>query len=331
MGVSLGPNKLTIPTGTSDPASGDVGDLFYNTTDSALKAHTGNGWQLLSTKFDAVGGTEYEYVSGGTTYKVHAFTSSGTLECASSGSIDFMVVAGGGGGGGSTAGGGGAGGLIYNPDYIVAPGTYSIVIGAGGAGSRKSNDGSPNNTNGANSSAFGYTALGGGYGYSGQPSGSRLANSGGSGGGGGYYGGNDILNTTHSGAGTSGQGNRGGYGNETSSWGGAGGGGAAGVGVDMNSTRAGGPGANYSSIFGTNYGESGYFAGGGAGGVYDHFSATAGGIGGGGNGGSGSPTIATSGSANTGGGGGGSGFYQNGPNPSGGNGGSGIVLIRYEV
>ena len=52
MGVSLGPNKLTIPTGTSDPASGDVGDLFYNITDSALINYGGTeiGWQKVNVQ-----------------------------------------------------------------------------------------------------------------------------------------------------------------------------------------------------------------------------------------------------------------------------------------
>jgi hypothetical protein len=244
--------------------------------------------------------------------------------------VEVLVVAGGGGGGGSTAGGGGAGGVIYNSAYqITNAAAITVTVGAGGAGSQKSNDGSPNNTNGANSVFGSLTAIGGGYGFSGRPAGSRVANSGGSGGGAGFFGGNDIL-VSPPGAGTPGQGFSGGpvvnYGFDW--WGGAGGGGAGGEGaanVQNNSLRTGGPGLPF-SISGT----STYYGGGGGGGCFGNGTGPSpGGQGGGGNGGDGSSFIATSGTSNTGGGGGGSGFYQNGPNPSGGNGGSGIVIVRY--
>lgn len=319
--------KLPVGNTLQRPASSN-GLIRINSDSASLEFAFNNSWSQL-TSFSASGGTKYTYITDGIQYTAHAFTSSGTFIVDSGSSqVDVMLVAGGGGGGGSTAGGGGAGGLIYQ-SYYANFGTYSVVIGSGGAGSQKSEDGPVNNTNGSNTTVFGYTAIGGGYGFSGKPSGSRLANSGGSGGGGGYYSGNDILNTTHSGSGTSGQGNRGGYGNDTVNWGGAGGGGAGGVGVDMISTRAGGAGLNMSSYFSTNYGVSGWFAGGGGGASYNTGGNTPGGQGGGGMGGTGMSSNATSGIINTGGGGGGSGFYQSGFNPSGGNGGSGIVIIRY--
>jgi len=246
--------------------------------------------------------------------------------------VEVLVVAGGGGGGGSTAGGGGAGGVIYNSAFPVPNGagvTVAVTVGAGGAGSRKNDDGSPNNTNGANSIFSSLTAIGGGYGFSGRPAGSRVANSGGSGGGAGFYGGND-LQVTAPGDGTAGQGFPGGtvvnYG--SSWWGGAGGGGASEQGapnVQNNSLRKGGDGLPFSISGTTTY----YGGGGGGGGFGNNTTATPGGQGGGGDGGDGLYFIATSGTSNTGGGGGGSGYYQNGPNPSGGNGGSGIVIVRY--
>ena len=327
---------LRLPNGTTGQRpTGATGMMRYNTTVSKVEAYIGSAWQSLASGFEANGGTETTATIGGISYKIHAFTSSGTFQVTSgSKGLDILIVAGGGGGGGSTAGGGGAGGLIYQTSVAAIVGSYTITIGAGGAGSRKSNDGAPNNTNGSNTTAFGYTAIGGGYGFSGRASGSRLANSGGSGGGGGYYSGNDIGENDGA-AGTSGQGYAGGrgeYPSGTSLWGGAGGGGATAVGVDQSSTRAGGAGNNRSSIYGTTYGASGVFAGGGGGGAYDTNALTSGGAGGGGQGGSGnSNRLATSGTANTGGGGGGSGFYQTGPNPSGGGGGSGIVLIRYTL
>ena len=280
----------------------------------------------------ANGGTVTTLTQNGVNYRVHTFTSSGTLSVTQSGSVEVLVVAGGGGGGGSTAGGGGAGGVIYNSAYqLTSVADVTVTVGSGGVGSRKNDDGTPNNTNG-NNSVFGLlTAIGGGYGFSGGPSNSRLANSGGSGGGAGFYGGNDIL-VNSPGAGTSGQGFAGGtvvnYGFDW--WGGAGGGGAGGEGaanVQNNSLRTGGPGLPF-SISGTTT----YYGGGGGGGCFGNGTGPSpGGQGGGGNGGDGLSFIATSGTINTGGGGGGSGYYQFGPNPSGGNGGSGVVIVRYVV
>jgi hypothetical protein len=325
-----GTGSLKIPSGTTAqrPSSPTVGMIRYNTSNSEVEGYIGSDWKSFSTTFVASGGTETDATISGVTYRIHAFTSSGTFQVtAGSSNIDVLIVAGGGGGGGSTAGGGGAGGLIYQAAVGVLVGSYTITVGAGGAGSRRADAGSANNTNGANTTAFGYTALGGGYGYSGAETGSRLANSGGSGGGGGAYNGNDI--TTSSGAaGTSGQGFAGGAGNDGGNWGGGGGGGATAVGVDQTGTRAGGAGSDRSSIYATTYGESGVFAGGGGGGAYNN-GVTQGGTGGGGNGGDGQTHVPTAGSANTGGGGGGGGFYQYGP--GGGAGGSGIVIIRYQI
>jgi hypothetical protein len=98
--------------------------------------------------------------------------------------VELLVVAGGGGGGGSTAGGGGGGGVIYQSSFTLTPATtYTVTVGAGGLGSPKSNDGAASNTNGGNSVFGPFTAIGGGYGASGKPAGSRPASSGGSGGG----------------------------------------------------------------------------------------------------------------------------------------------------
>ena len=332
--LSMESGQLKLANLAADPSTPITGGMYYNTTDNVAKIYNGTSWIGFATyaTFSGNGGNfTYNFTdSNDVSYRVHAFTSSGIFQKGDNSPIDIMIVGGGGGGGGSTAGGGGAGGLI-NHSLTPTVGDYSIIVGAGGSGSQVSNDGAVNNTNGGYSSAFGYTALGGGYGFSGRPSGSRLANSGGSGGGGGYYSGNDIINHTHSGSGTVNQGNRGGFSVNTSLWGGAGGGGASSVGIDQGSTRAGGAGTDMSSFFGTNFGVSGFFAGGGGGGQYNTSANTPGGSGGGGQGGSGIGTLyPTAGTANTGGGGGGGGTY--GPNIAGGGaGGSGIVLIRYEI
>lgn len=265
-----------VPAGTTAqrPGTPGTGMIRYNTTESKYEVYTGTEWQYLTTQ-------KYPYT------------------------VEALIVAGGGGGGQSTStypegGAGGAGGLLYygtetpkTPNggaITLTPGTtYNIVIGGGGG----------NRSSGSDSSAFGYTAIAGGYGAN------AYENPGGSGGsGGGAGGGGGSIRS--GGSGTAGQGQNGG------GWGGSGnsagsGGGAAQAGAQG---AAGGNGYAY-SITGT----STYYAGGG-GSAADGGNAP-GGLGGGGQGGSGS------GAANTGGGGGGSKF-----NAGGGSGGSGVVIVR---
>lgn len=209
--------------------------------------------------------------------------------------VTYLAVAGGGGGG---SGGGGAGGILTN-SYSVQPSTgYPIVIGGGGGTA----------TNGANSTVFGITALGGGYG--------AYNASGGNGGSGGGAGGNGS-----GGSGTAGQGYNGGGAILGGNNGGGGGGAAGNGGIgSINPSQGGsaGPGAAYSIT-----GSSVYYGGGG-GGNNPYGGIINGGIGGGGQGASGSggasDNNATSGTANTGGGGGGG---------QGTNGGSGVVIVSY--
>ena len=108
-----------------------------------------------------------------------AFTSSGNFTVPSNVyivSANLLLIGGGGGAGlNQTIGpgsGGGAGGFISNLNIIdkfIAGSSYVITVGSGGSA----------NSNGTNSSAFGYTAIGGGQGNVGGPGGN-----GGSGGGG---------------------------------------------------------------------------------------------------------------------------------------------------
>lgn len=218
-----------------------VGTLVYNTTDKSIDLWDGSSWKNIVsfvTSTSASGGSVT--TSGG--YTFHTFTTSDTFsvtEVPSVGSpygpkglADVLIVAGGGGGGTYSGfeggGGGGAGGMIIASSFPLSPGSYPVVIGAGGGA----------NVNGTDSSAFGATAKGGGYG-------GRPGQAGGSGGGGG---GQNFVNhpggpaTQPSqplpGSGTwSNYGNGGGQGSAES--GGAGGGGAGGGGGGGN---GGGPG-----------------------------------------------------------------------------------------
>ena len=306
------PSDVTVSN--TAPSSPSEGDLWFDSTagTKALNVWSGTIWKILSSIFNASGGTKTTF--GG--YTIHAFTSSGTFTPAAAGLVDILVVGGGGGSNdgrfsneGTWDGGGGAGGLRYLTSQTVTAQAYTITIGAGGG----------KGANGGNSSGLGITSLGGGYGGE---SGSAGA-AGGSGGGGG----GDVA--TSAGAGTSGQGNAGGPGTDPGGnpyYEQAGGGGGAGEAGNTDGLGFGGDGQDYSTIFGTTYGESGWFAGGGAGGSGTDGTGAIndGGQGGGGDSGVGY-TIASSagvaGAANTGGGGGGGRYSKTG--------GSGIVLIRY--
>jgi hypothetical protein len=272
LNVSTGYFDLPSGTTAQRPGSPVAGMQRFNATANVVEVYDGTAWQSL-------------------------FYAPYTAE--------VLIVA---GGGGSGRAGAGAGGLLYygsetpkTPNGSSVPLTsgtaYSIVIGAGGATNSQSN--------GSNSTAFGFTAIGGGGGGSG--GGGIVGSSGGSGGGqGGTAGGGPYPG---GGSGTSGQGNAGGSrvnnNNDTD----GGGGGAGQVGEEGQNSRSGngGNGLQY-SISGT----ATFYAGGGGGAAV---SRGTGGLGGGGGTGSAS---GNNGGTNTGGGASG-----------GGGGGSGIVILRY--
>lgn len=130
--------------------------------------------------------------SGGTkttvgAFTYHTFTVTSNIVFNVGGAISVMIIGGGGGGGHGTGGGGGAGGAVLL-GFVVDPGTYTITVGTGGAGSPVQGAGGPYGggspqpaTVGNQSSAFGYIAPGGGAGGS-----IGLGGDGGSGGGGFY-------------------------------------------------------------------------------------------------------------------------------------------------
>ena len=287
-------------------------------------------------------------------YRVHRFNSSGTFTLSSlrSGSIEveYLIAAGGGGGGTNMGGGGGGGGVLLGTT-ILTPTSYVITVGGGGAGAPAGTTGGhPTVTggNGGNSSFNGLTAIGGGWGgvsYNTQGLGIHFGNSGGSGGGSAGYN-NDFVapGTYGSGAGTSGQGFRGGF--QGNAYYSGGGGGAGAAGADGNNQPNGGAG-KFTGILGKPF----YFGGGGGGGSYSLSTGGYGGIGGGGGGALGTAlgggqsvgvgaaggggacctwanTPGGNGGTNSGGGGGG-GAHYNATN-KGGDGGSGIVIIRYK-
>ena len=229
--------------------------------------------------------------------------------------VEVLVVGGGGGGGSGSGGGGGAGGLIYNSNFAVTPGTQlTVTVGNGGAGGGSYPAGGYSASTFGGDSIFGsLTAAGGGNG-GGQ---NDNATNGGSGGGGG--GGTNQPTQQVAGTGTAGQGNVGAAGIFNTRGGGGGGSGSAG------SVVTGGSSTNI-SISGT----STTYAGGGGAGTY---SLTAGNGGGGGAGNGtqgisvrGGDALVNTGSGGGGGGGEGSPLFRT---AGGGAGGSGIIIVRY--
>ena len=233
--------------------------------------------------------------------------------------FNYLVVAGGGGGGRSGGGGGagglrstvtttGGGGTLETPITLLTSNSYSVTVGAGGAGNNV--DGSFGNT-GSDSVFSSIVSTGGGGGGSYSSNGQI----GGSGGGGGTF----DSGVKTGGAGTLNQGYAGGNGSGLSgaSRSSGGGGGVGAVGANATAGIGGNGGAGVAvSITGSSV----TYGGGGGGSAAT--TAGAGGTGGGGAGGNNAGT-SVAGTANTGGGGGGQ------RDSSGVAGGSGVVILRY--
>ena len=361
-------------------------DVFSRSgTDASTGAPVGPAGSGLT----ATGGVISDYTEpNNKVYRSHIFTSSGTFTVSDipgdfGSNVEYLVVAGGGAGGSGAfrlCGGGGAGGLLSNhpdvptssptgatrqPAYPVSPGSYTVSIGAGGAGAKNGTivDGSASNfypTPVSHPHPTYIRALGGGGGGGNPNPGSNggagtSGNSGGSGGGN-TEGGSGSFTIGGGGSGTTGQGSNGGK--TASGLGGGGGGGAgeAGCQDDNGPVPANPPGAYDNGGYGgdgmqvriagsplsdqpagtpgTNPG-GGYFAGGGGGSYQPNTDAPLKGIGGEGGGGygviwpGGVNPFGQDGLASTGGGGGGA-AAETGPG-RGGHGGSGVVVVRYQI
>lgn len=262
-------------------------------------------------------------VSGGiltadANYYYRTFTSTGSITVNRIAvAADYVIIAGGGGAGGNGGGGGGAGGVVFG-STTFGVGSYTVTVGGGGGGS----------SNGSSSSITGITAaVGGGAGTSRDTSVSGQVGGSGGGGGGSYN-----ASARNPGAGTSGQGNSGGfgYGDAGGQSSGGGGGGYSSAGGN-GAYQVGGSGGNGYSI-GTWLSATSYvgYAGGGAGSGldYSNFGGRSGSVQAG-YGGGGPQNASRDGRVNSGGGGGGLGTGSNSGDSGGGSGGSGIVVIRY--
>ncbi len=338
--ISDQPNSSTgyfdLPAGTTAqrPVSATAGAMRLNTETNYLEIYNGTVWvqlQYAGAMVTATGGS----VTMVGNYKLHTFTTSGSLVISSApigATIEVLTVGGGGGGSARHTGGGGAGGFRYNSLFSAVAGTYVVTVGAGGAGAGGSQQ--PDASSGSLSEI--YLTSGG--------TGSGLQSAGGGGAGitprtGGSGAGSSVPVAGAAGnvpATTPVQGYAGGTGTGSgaeSTYTGGGGGGAGGAGANGNTNGtpgAGGIGA-VNPIVGSILGESStgayYLAGGGGGGGSGGVAVNGlGGLGGGGRGGSSGDGVP--GTVNTGGGGG-SGGFSGGANYYGAAGGSGVVIVRY--
>ena len=96
----------------------------------------------------ATGGTSSSISVGGKNYTLLTFTTDGTLTVTTAGVFDVLLVGAGGGGGGAAGnvvgniamGGGGGGQVIQSKIWLDAT-TYSVDVGAGGAGGQRHDTG----------------------------------------------------------------------------------------------------------------------------------------------------------------------------------------------
>jgi len=295
--ANTGAQTITIPTNASVafPIGTTVTFVNVGTTQMLLSVSgvsiTPNGSTTVLTTPSVASGASVQLLKTGTDSWKATFgviTNKTVL-------LQYLVIAGGGASVSSEGGGGGGGGYLTDTFNPVI-GTFTVSVGAGGAGTS-------NGSRSALSGSLVVTADGGGNGGGGGDATLLIAQLGGSGGGGA-----STTNTTSrlGAAGIFPQGKSGGNGsNNGTNFSGGGGGGAGANGSNATATLGGNGGAGLSSsITGTAITR----AGGGGGG--STVTAGSGGAGGGGGGAGGNGT------ANTGGGGGGGGF-----------GGSGVVII----
>ena len=333
--------------------------------------HGGSGIVVARYKIGTVETGDAKATGGNISFynnkTIHVFTTSGTfVNPAPISNVEVVMVAGGGAGGNNIGGGGGAGAVLESPGtgFTFPNNTYTITVGAGGAGIEHKGPTTPgfaSNTTISYPGPYTWTAQRGGHGATYTDVAAQPGGSGGAGVSSQPSGGSATAANSPTPIGTlTAYGNNGGT--TSGNYQGAGGGGAGGNGSPNPSAGvggAGGVGRQLPATFqnpdaapsntsdpapyqrGGGIGTPGpvaggfYVAGGGGGAAYDGDVPGNRGLGGAGGGGDGAwhtqnppNTDAESALENTGSGGGGAGYSPTAPSTSG-SGGSGIVLIAY--
>ena len=191
-----------LPSGAGDPGVNFTGSGGGGSTSDTGDAGSGGDGIVILRYVTAVanditttGGTVFSF--GGKIWHFFTSTSSENFVVTSASgtqsiSADILMVGGGGGGANGQAGGGAGGVVLQGNSKTISPGTYPIVVGAGGANAPGTPTYTVNGGAGGSTTAFGCTARGGGggsrnnYAYTGNPNQTPLqgGNSGGGGGGG---------------------------------------------------------------------------------------------------------------------------------------------------
>jgi hypothetical protein len=204
--IGAGPCTITAGTATVTSSSSLVipqwggGTLYFTSTGAAIFFLA---CSLPRAAYSATTGSPtITTVSGKTCIR---FTASGSITISSGGLLDALLIGGGGGGTNTSSGlGGGGGGFIYQTNYFVPDGTYSVTVGAGVAAQKGGDSvfnklfaigggrgiGTLDRSGNFGGSGGGTTLLGGQYSVSGQgnPGGTNLAGNQGGGGAGGVGG-----------------------------------------------------------------------------------------------------------------------------------------------
>jgi len=347
-GSVLSTNSLTLNSstgaiaGTAPTVSSDTTLTFTGRASDGTNV-TDRSFNIIIKDLATGGNNIYTYTYGGTSYKLHKFTSNGNFITGNR-TVDYLIIGGGGGGGHHSGAGGGAGGLVWITGQSLSAGTYAAVIGSGGSASYNTNG-----SDGQNSTFNSHTALGGGGGSGEDGSNGRNGGSGGGGGRTNRSAGSSTQNSTY-GYGIGFSGSSSGANNGDPNYAGYAGGGAGGV----PSNRIGGIGSStfvgdtasttaflLNALAGTDSSNSAttgsssgtlYIAGGGGGSDQNNATNTDlyGGAGGGASGSDSAGFSGISSIANTGGGGGGQG-WNGGTVQSSGTGATGIVIVRYAI
>ena len=167
-------------TANSAPESGGPGIVIVRFTRTEQKT---------SADFKASGFDYKKDLDDGYAYLV--ITNNTTLSITGSASLDVLLVGGGGGAGGidssdsnNRGGGGGGGGVIHVRNFLVSAGDFEIAVGTGGVINASGSSENLANACGGNTTAFSFTAFGGGPGAPAGGYGDSIDDLGASGGGG---------------------------------------------------------------------------------------------------------------------------------------------------